>query len=100
MLAFHRQCHVLELAALDGISKAVAACHSGYASSEGQDAVGLDSDAVQTVVACICFAAMASKAYGLLACGRHDAAMVHALLFWEGGGCSVALVVPGREVVG
>ena len=35
MLAFHPQCHVAELAALDSIGKAVAACNSEYASSEG-----------------------------------------------------------------
>ena len=43
-LAFHRQCHVAELAALDGISKAMHACHSEYARSEGQG----DAAAYQT----------------------------------------------------
>ena len=35
-LALQRQCHVAELAAHDGISKAVAAFNSEHASSEGQ----------------------------------------------------------------
>ena len=42
--AFHCWCRVAELAALDGISKAVAACNSEYASSEGQG----DAAAYQT----------------------------------------------------
>ena len=38
VLALQRQCHVAELAALDGIAagRCVAACNSEYASSEGQ----------------------------------------------------------------
>ena len=44
LLLLQRQCHVAELAALDSISKAVAACNSEYASSEGQG----DAAAYQT----------------------------------------------------